>query len=219
VTVLDGKAIKRVAKRLKLLRGVRGSLLGGKALVALELHSGLAVALAAHTDGEVNDARLVPDLLSEVRRRLPGPRLWLGDRQFCDLEQTGRFGADGDHFLVRYHPKVHFHPDPQRPRRHRADAAGRAYVEEWGWLGSAQDRRRCYVRRITLARPGDDDLILVTDLVDADRYPATDSLPAYGRRWGIENRLPDNCSSAALCATASAPYHSRGCSVGVGRMV
>jgi hypothetical protein len=37
VTVLDGKAIKRVAKRLKLLRGVQGGLLGGKALVALEL--------------------------------------------------------------------------------------------------------------------------------------------------------------------------------------
>ncbi len=34
VTALDGKAIKRVAKRLKLLRGVRGGLLGGKALVA-----------------------------------------------------------------------------------------------------------------------------------------------------------------------------------------
>jgi Transposase DDE domain len=186
VTVLDGKAIKRVAKRLKLLRGVRGGLLGGKALVALELDSGLAVALAAHPDGEVNDARLVPDLLPEVRRRLPGPRLWLGDRQFCDLEQTGRFAVDGDHFLVRYHPKVHFHPDPQRPRRHGADAAGRPYVEEWGWLGSAQDRRRRYVRRITLARSRDEDLILVTDLVDADRYPATDLLHAYARRWGIE---------------------------------
>src|ERR1700692_912923 len=101
VTVLDGKAIKRVAKRLKLLRGVAGGLLGGKALVALELNSGLAVGFAAHPDGEVNDAVLVPDLVPAVRQRQPGPRLWLGDRQFCDLEQTGRFAAAGDHFLVR----------------------------------------------------------------------------------------------------------------------
>src|SRR5205807_675377 len=72
LTVLDGKAVKRVAKRLKLLRGVRGGLLGGKALVALELNTGLAVALAAHPDGEVNDARLVPDLVPAVRQRLPG---------------------------------------------------------------------------------------------------------------------------------------------------
>jgi hypothetical protein len=36
VVVLDGKAIKRVAKRLKWLRGIPGGLLGGRALVATE---------------------------------------------------------------------------------------------------------------------------------------------------------------------------------------
>jgi hypothetical protein len=40
VIVLDGKAIKKVAKRLKPLRGVTGGVLGGKALVALALDSG-----------------------------------------------------------------------------------------------------------------------------------------------------------------------------------
>jgi hypothetical protein len=186
VTVLDGKAIKRVAKRLKLLRGVRGGLLGGKALVAVELNSGLAVTLRAHPDGEINELRLMPDLVPAVRQLLPGPRLWLGDRQYCDLEQTGRFATGGDHFLVRYHPKVHFHPDPQRGLRHGTDAAGRAYVEEWGWLGAATDPRRRYVRRITLPRPGEEDLILVTDLLDAAHYPATELLALYQARWGIE---------------------------------
>jgi hypothetical protein len=186
VTILDGKAIKRLAKRLKLLRGVPGGLLGGKALVALELQSGLAVALQAHPDGEVNELRLVPSVLAEVRQRLPGPRLWLGDRQYCDLEQTGRFSAAGDHFLVRYHPKVHFHPDPTRCARSGNDAAGRRYVEDWGWLGAEGNRRRRYVRRVRLERPGEDDLIVVTDLLDADRYPATDLLALYLARWGIE---------------------------------
>jgi hypothetical protein len=186
VTVLDGKAVKRVAKRLKLLRGLRGGLLGGKALVALELNTGLAVALQADPDGERNELRLVPGLVPEVRRRLPGPRLWLGDRQYCDLGQTGRFAEAGDHFLVRYHPKVHFHPDPGRGPRHGQDAAGRPYVEEWGWLGAATDRRRRYVRRLTVQRPGQDDLVLVTDLLDAGRYPAVDLLAAYLARWGIE---------------------------------
>ena len=81
---------------------------------------------------------------------------------------------------------MHFHPDPQRRPRQGCDAAGRAYVEDWGGLGSAKDRRRRYVRRITLSRPGDEDLLVVTDLVDADRYPATDWLRAYLARWGIE---------------------------------
>jgi len=186
VTVLDGKAIKRVAKRLKLLRGVAGGLLGGKALVALELNSGLAVAMQADPDGESNELRLVPALLPEVRQRLPGPRLWLGDRQYCDLDQAGRFATGEDHFVVRYHPKVHFYADAQRCPRQGTDASGRSYTEDWGWLGAATDPRRRYVRRITLERPGDEALVLVTDLLDPDRYPAADLLALYLARWGIE---------------------------------
>ncbi len=66
VVVLDGKAIKRVAKRLKLLRGIPGGLLGGRALVALELASGFSVAMHAHPDGDANDVRFVPELLPEA---------------------------------------------------------------------------------------------------------------------------------------------------------
>ena len=40
VVVFDGKAIKRVAKRLKALWGAAGGLLGGRALVALNLRTG-----------------------------------------------------------------------------------------------------------------------------------------------------------------------------------
>ena len=187
VTLLDGKTIKYIAKRLKLLRGVRSGLVGGKTLVALELNSGLAVAMRAHPDGEINELRLVPDLVAEVEQRLPGPRLWVGDRLYCDLEQTGRFLAAGDHFLVRYQSKVHFHPDPTRGVCQGSDAAGRPYTEDWGWLGAETDPRRRYVRRITLTRPTDEPLILVTDLVNAQRYPAEDLLAVYQARWGIEN--------------------------------
>jgi hypothetical protein len=187
VIVLDGKTIKHVAKRLKLLRGVRSGLLGGKTLVALELNSGLAVAMRAHPDGEINELRLLPEVVAEVKQRVPGPHLWVGDRQYCDLEQTGRFtAAADDHFLVRYHAKVHFHPDPQRNVRHGHDEGGRPYTDEWGWLGAATDPRRRYVRRLTLTRPTDEPLILVTDLVDAARYPAEDLLALYRSRWGIE---------------------------------
>ena len=186
VVVLDGKTIKHVAKRLKLLRGVHKGLLGGKTLVALELNSGLAVAMRAHPDGEINELRLVPDLVAEVEQRVPGPRLWVGDRAYCDLVQTGRFVAAGDHFLVRYHSKVHFHADAERGVRQGSDAGGRPYIEEWGWLGGETDPRRRYVRRITLTRPTDEPLILVTDLVDANRYPAEDLLALYQSRWGIE---------------------------------
>jgi Transposase DDE domain len=184
--ILDGKAIKQVARRLKPLRGLTGGVLGGKALVALALDSGLAVAMSAHPDGEANEIRLVPEVVPQVRRVVPGPRLWVADSQFCDLEQTSRFTAEGDHFLVRYHPKVHFHADPDRPAGGGRDRRGLTYVEEWGWLGGEGDRRRRYVRRITLRRPGQEDVAVVTDLLEPDRYPAVDLLELYLGRWGIE---------------------------------
>ena len=92
IIVLDGKVVKRVPRRLRPARQCKGGLLGGKGLVALHLRSGLALALATDPDGEANDAQLVPDLLPQVRSRLEGPRLWLADRQFCDLIQTAAGG-------------------------------------------------------------------------------------------------------------------------------
>ena len=184
--VLDGKAIKRVAKRLKALRGMSGGVLGGRALVALALDSGLALAMVAHPDGEVNDARLVPELLPTVRDRVRQTRLWVADRQFCDLVQLGRFTQQNDHFVVRYHQKVSFHRDGTRRVRRGRDRAGRTVREEWGWIGLPRDGRRRYVRRITLERPGEEAVILVTDLIDAERYPAQDLLDLYRSRWGIE---------------------------------
>src|SRR5215468_10097968 len=187
VVVLDGKVVKRVPRRLQPARQRPGGLLGGKGLAALHLRSGLALALATDPDGEANDAKLVPGLLPQVRARVEGPRLWLADRQFCDLVQAAAFTAEGDdHFLVRYHKKVHFHADPARPAQRGQDGPGRAYEQEWGWLGSERDPRRRYVRRVTLRRDGEEDIVLVTDLVDAAAYPAEDLLALYLARWGIE---------------------------------
>jgi Transposase DDE domain len=186
VTILDGKTIKHVAKRLKLLRGVHRGVLGGKTLVALEVNSGLAVAMGAHPDGESNELRMVPDVVSELHQGQSDPRLWVGDRLYCDLVQIGRFSQAKDHFVVRYSAKVHFHPDAEHAVQHGTDAGDRPYTEEWGWLGAATDARRRYVRRITLKRGNDEDLILVTDLLSATRYPAVDVLAVYHGRWGIE---------------------------------
>jgi len=187
VLVLDGKVVKRVPRRLKPARRRRGGLLGGKGLAALHLRSGLILALATDPDGEANDARLVPDLLPQVRTRVPGPRLWVADRQFCDLIPTAACAAaEGDHFLVRYHSKVHFCPDPTRPVQQGQDGQGRTYEQEWGWLGREGNKQRRYVRRITLHRPGEEDILLVTDLLGAENYPAEDLLALYLARWGIE---------------------------------
>src|SRR5690606_24732051 len=163
VFAVDGKKIKNAAKRLKPSRGYTGTPLGGKALAALELRRGAIVAFSAHPDGEVNDAPLVPELLPQVRARFTRRRLWIADRQFCDLVQTQNFSEGNDAYLLRYHPKTSFHPDPNAPCQEGTDEQGRRYREEWGYLGK-DPKRRTRVRRITLFRPGQEEVILVTNL-------------------------------------------------------
>jgi hypothetical protein len=186
---LDGKKIKYVAKRLKALRKVQGHVLGGKLVVAQELSSGLALGFNADLDGEAGDAALVPAVLDQVRAERPGPRLWIADGGFCDLIQPRQFARDGDHYVLRYNAKVSFTADPCRPAQSGQDAQGRAFTEEWGWLGKGE--RRIEVRRITLRRPGDKPVIVVTDLLDARQYPAVDILAVYLLRWGIEHLFQD----------------------------
>jgi hypothetical protein len=184
--VLDGKAIKRVAKRLKLLRRAAGGMLGGRALVALHYELGLVIGMHADEDGDANDVRFVPDLLPVVRTQIPGLLLFLSDSGFCDLQRMEEFTEGGNHFLVRRHPKVGFHPDSSRLARGGIDAQGRTFREEWGWLGRADHPKRRYVRQITLQRLGESDVAIVTDLLDAELYPAADLLNHYLERWGIE---------------------------------
>src|SRR5262245_6209283 len=186
VIVGDGKTLKRVAKRLLPARGTAGKVYGGKLLVAFLPSQGVAVAMAADPDGERNECRLVPQVVEQVRQGVSGPRLWVLDRQFCDLVQTARCSEGGDHFLIRYHKKVQFCPDPTQPAVVTQDAQGRRVYEEWGWLGAETNARRRFVRRLTLTRPGAEAVILVTDLLEATGYPAADLLTVYLGRWGIE---------------------------------
>jgi hypothetical protein len=186
VIIVDGKAIKRVANRLKPLRGRKGGVLGGKALVALELRSGVVVAMATHADGETNEAKLVPALVPQVREQVAGRRLWVADRQFCDLTQPAAFATGDDHFLVRYHPKTPFCPDTTRPAQRGQEAQGRVWEQDWGWLGSTQAKRRRFVRRLTLHRPGEETIMLLTDLLEATQVPAADLFDLYLARWSIE---------------------------------
>lgn len=186
VVIFDGKATKKIPKRLKPLRNSQGGIVGGKGLVALEMWTGLVIAMSTDEDGDANDSRLLPDLLPMVHRRRD-KILWVGDRQFGDPKQIALLSErDVDRYILRFHAKTPFYPDTTRPTRTGTDHRGREYREEWGWLGNARNKHRCYVRRITLYREGEENIIVVTNLLDGDVYPAVDILDVYLQRWGIE---------------------------------
>jgi hypothetical protein len=201
VRIIDGKKTKHVAKRLQLTRGQAGQLFGSKLLAAYDPATRLIQTVSAHPDGEKNDAPLVPDLLANLHAHPTGkPALNVADAQFCDLVQISHYRQVGEHFALRYHPKVHFHADPTKPMRQFKDAKGRDLIEEYGWLGSPTDKRRAFVRRITWKRSDHKDLSVVTDLMNrspgqdaqADEpIAATDLIDLYLTRWKIETVFQD----------------------------
>lgn len=184
VLIIDGKALKHAAKRLKPLRQRAGRALGGKALVALEPATGLIAGMAACPDGHTHEAQLVPRLLPQLRQRLPGPHLGVADQGFGDLAQVRRCTEGGDHCVLRFHPQSRFTADPLTPARTGVDAAGRAWADEIGQLRSTREGTKA-MRRITLARPGQKGRVIIADLLDAEAYPANDLLELYRARWGI----------------------------------
>ena len=201
VRIIDGKKTKHVAKKLKLTRDQAGQLFGSKLLAGYDPATRLIQTVAAHPDGEKNDAPLVPDLLANLRMYPAAkPVIIVADAQFCDLVQIHQYRQAGEHFVLRYHPKVHFHADPTKPARAFTDAKGRPLFEEHGWLGSPTDKRRAFVRRVTWKRSDHKDLSVVTDLTnqapsqDADGsepIAAADLIDLYLTRWKIETVFQD----------------------------
>jgi hypothetical protein len=196
VRIIDGKKTKHIAKKLKLTRDQAGQLFGSKLLVAYDPATRLIQTLAADPDGETNDAPLVPDLLAQLQLHPTSrPKINVADAQFCDLVQMTLYGHHGDHFVLRYHPKLHFHVDSSFARRAFVDAKGRPLIEEYGWLGAPTDKRRRFVRVVTWTRTDHKNMTVVTDLTHArpgqattepEAIAAADLIDLYLIRWTIE---------------------------------
>lgn len=184
VLVGDGKKIKNATKRLKPTRGYKGKLLGAKALVALDIRSGMAVAMSDSIDGMTNDVPLVPELMSQLREMIAGAILSIWDRQFDDPRTLQRLSErPGDAFIVRMKQNYSFVAESSVESR---DEQGQRVLDEIGILGKEKSAMR--VRRITLFRDGEgeEDVVLLTNLLDRRKYGARAALQLYKMRWGIE---------------------------------
>jgi len=191
----DGKKIKNATARLKPTRGYSGALLGAKALVAMNLRSGLALAMSDSLDGEANDVPLVAQLLPQVRQMISRPVLWLADRQFADVATLRLLaGRSGDRFVVRVQEKLHFQVESELER---TDAQGRKLIDQIGLFGKGEQVMR--LRRITLLRPGEkDNVVLLSDLLDRQQFDTPDLLELYRKRWGLENMFQQVTQTFAL---------------------
>ena len=182
VLAFDGKKLKNFPKRLMPLRRYAGKMLGGKVLAGLLLNRGLIVAMNVTEDGEANDAPLTAGLLTQFDLS-QGNLLFLADRQFCDSQIPNWIAQRQCHFLIRYSKKMQFFLENERILQ---DAQGREAREAQGVLGVAKNQHRMHVRMVTLVRPGEEDVAIVTNLLDAAEFPAVELLDLYLQRWSIE---------------------------------
>ncbi len=136
---IDGKAIKHVKRLLKPLRGLQAGILGGRASVALNLRTGLAVGMLGDLDGEAGEGLLSEGLLSEMAAAADGkPWVVVLDRLYCNLGFPSRVLDAGGHFLIRYCSNTHFVADPARPAQDKPRCerpANRAGVGTAGQVG------------------------------------------------------------------------------------
>jgi hypothetical protein len=186
VQLIDGKVIKHVPRRLLELRHncvTAAKLLGGRALVAVNLADGLVQDLYVHPDGESNDVKYVPELLQSLRSQLTRLCLVVGDRAFGVFKvcEEARLGG---HFLFRRHGQTKFEADPQRSVVKSIDRFGRPVTERWGWILRGK-KDRMSVRLITVTRDKEK-LDLITSLLSPETYPVGDLLDVYLDRWNIE---------------------------------
>jgi hypothetical protein len=195
VIVGDGKKIKDAAKRLKPTRGYSGRLIGAKALVGLDVRNGMAVAMSDSLDGLANDVPLVPALMRQLRESNPArPILSVWDRQFDNVGTMKDLSSrPGDAFVVRMTRDKHLFAAESVTEA--LDGQGRVVRDEVGLLGKGA----VPVRRITLVRGGgEDDVVLLSNLLDRDAFPAAALLALYRRRWGIEQVFQQVTETFAL---------------------
>jgi hypothetical protein len=182
VVIGDGKKIKDAAKRLAPTRGFSGSLIGAKALVGIDARTGLALAMSDSLDGLTNDVPLVPELMQQLIQVIDRPILSVWDRQFGEPKTMKMFIVrPGDAFLTRVKQTLTFTAESCVET---IDSQGRKVIDETGFCGHGKTKMR--VRRVSLIRPGEEDVIVVTNLTDAKLYSADDLLALYAKRWGIE---------------------------------
>lgn len=183
VRILDGKELKRISKRLLATQGSPGKLLGGMLLVGWDPRSQLVDMVAMSPDGHANECTLVESCVTTLLNSLR--HLLVLDQQFGDVTQPARIAEAGHDYLIRHHPKTHFHPDLQMPEKVTQDAAGRTIRDRVGMLGSGPKALR--VRHLTVERPNEEPVRWFTNLMDQEAYPAVDLLELYRHRWDIED--------------------------------
>jgi IS4 transposase len=184
VRILDGNHLAASEKRLKPLRGFRGTALPGQSLVVYDPDLGMVLDVIPCEDGHTQERALMQPLLAAAR---PGD-LWMGDRNFCTRPILCGWHQQGSSFLVREHGA---NPNPSardKPRMIGKIATGTVFEQSVSIDDDAD--APVLLRRIELRlnKPTEDGQMIIRLLTNlpASEFSALELARLYRRRWRIE---------------------------------
>jgi IS4 transposase len=184
VRILDGNHLAASQKRLKPLRGFRGTALPGQSLVVYDPDLGMVLDVIPCEDGHTQERALMQPLLAAAR---PG-ELWMGDRNFCTRPILCGWHQQGSSFLVREHGA---NPNPSardKPRKIGKIDTGTVFEQSVSIdddAGSPVLLRRIELRLNQPTEDGEMIVRLLTNLPAAE-FSALALARLYRRRWRIE---------------------------------
>ena len=150
--------------------------------------------------GAKHDARIAPRLLKYIDEG----ELVLGDRAFCTYEFIARITTERKgHILMRLHQARHRKLDWRKGKKVSPierlviwakpsvqPATSELTAEEWDALPDQITLR--YIKMGYENRAGEKAaLVVVTDLLDSEKYPAEEASDLYMERWQIELKFRD----------------------------
>jgi len=184
VRILDGNHLAASEKRLKPLRGFRGTALPGQSLVVYDPDLGMVLDVIPCEDGHTQERALMQPLLAAARLG----DLWMGDRNFCTQPILCGWHQQGSSFLVREHGA---NPNPSardKPRMIGKIATGTVFEQSVSIdddAGAPVLLRRIELR---LNKPTEDGQMIIRLLTNlpASEFGALELARLYRRRWRIE---------------------------------
>ncbi|MFC4992623.1 IS4 family transposase [Rubritalea tangerina] len=169
-------------------------------VVAVANHSHGGIVDTVKCQHQKHDARMAPQLLHTVKEN----DIMLGDRAFCTYEFTSRIVTERKgNFVMRLHQARHRKLDWRKGKK--ISSFERLVVwkkpksqppgsdlsrEQWDVLPTQMTVR--YIKMGYENRAGDKEMIVVvTSLLDPEKYPGEEVAALYAERWQIEVKFRD----------------------------
>jgi hypothetical protein len=183
IKLIDGNCIEKSHHRIKELRDIAAGPLPGKSLVVYDPLLHLPIDVFPCEDGHAQER----SLLKTVLETIVADDVWIADRNFCVTQFTCGINKHDAWFIIREHGNYPFELIDKEKYIGKIET-GTAYEQRIlvrDETGKAHTFRRIRVKLKTETRDGDNEIFIITNLLNSAANAKTIAR-LYRDRWTIE---------------------------------